>query len=172
MQNQSMGRSRVAPMIRLRRARGSPKKSIGETVSPYYHALNSCYFAQIWVTVRMPAAAANSELPCPHFSAGERKLKYSGPGFGYNQESSVRMEPIYFFGFSPCLSASVVQRFLSLVVASATPSADAIAYTQTTCSTGAIPTPQSSAANTKDKPCSPTWQTLTPTQPHKPGNKI
>src|ERR1035437_1470059 len=34
--------------------------------------------------------------------------------------------------------------------------ADAIAYTQTTCSTGAMPTPQSSAANTMDKPCSPT----------------
>src|SRR5579863_1522811 len=49
--------------------------------------------------------------------------------------------------------------------------ADAIAYTQTTCSTGAMPTPQSSAANTMDKPCSPTWQAFTPTQPHKPGNK-
>src|ERR1035438_1290106 len=33
----------------------------------------------------------------------------------------------------------------------ATPAADAIAYTQTTCSTGAMPTPQSSAANTMDK---------------------
>src|ERR1035441_8937693 len=53
----------------------------------------------------------------------------------------------------------------------ATPAADAIAYTQTTCSTGAMPTPQSSAANTMDKPCSPTWQAFTPTQPHKPGNK-
>jgi NADPH:quinone reductase-like Zn-dependent oxidoreductase len=49
--------------------------------------------------------------------------------------------------------------------------ADAIAYTQTTCSTGAIPTPQSSAANIMDKPCSPTWQAFIPTQPHKPGNK-
>src|SRR5260370_37450277 len=48
--------------------------------------------------------------------------------------------------------------------------ADAIAYTQTTCSTGAMPTPQSSAENTMDKPCSPTWQAFTPTQPHKPGN--
>ena len=45
------------------------------------------------------------------------------------------------------------------------------AYTQTTCSTGAVPTPQSSAANTRNKPCSPTWQAVTPTQPHKPGNK-
>eukprot|EP00825_Cyclidium_porcatum_P032828 TRINITY_DN34987_c0_g1_i1.p2 TRINITY_DN34987_c0_g1~~TRINITY_DN34987_c0_g1_i1.p2 ORF type:complete len:164 (+),score=3.47 TRINITY_DN34987_c0_g1_i1:94-585(+) len=45
------------------------------------------------------------------------------------------------------------------------------AYTQTTCSTGAMPTPQSSSANTMDKPCSPTWQAFTPTQPHKPGNK-
>src|ERR1035437_9619440 len=53
----------------------------------------------------------------------------------------------------------------------ATPAADAIAYTQTTCSTGAMPTPHSSAANTMDKPCSPTWQAFTPTQPHKPGNK-
>src|ERR1035438_6296116 len=53
----------------------------------------------------------------------------------------------------------------------ATPTADAIAYTQTTCLTGAMPTPQSSAANTMDKPCSPTWQAFTPTQPHKPGNK-
>src|ERR1019366_4219159 len=49
--------------------------------------------------------------------------------------------------------------------------ADAIAYTQTTCSTGAMPTPQSSAANTMDNPCSPTWQAFTPTQLHKPGNK-
>jgi hypothetical protein len=49
--------------------------------------------------------------------------------------------------------------------------ADTIAYTQTTCSTGAMPTPQSSTANTMDKPCSPTWQAFTPTQPHKPGNK-
>jgi hypothetical protein len=49
--------------------------------------------------------------------------------------------------------------------------ADAIAYTQTTCSTGAMPTPQSSAANTMDKTCTPTWQAFTPTQPHKPGNK-
>jgi hypothetical protein len=48
---------------------------------------------------------------------------------------------------------------------------DAIAYTQTTCSTGAMPTPQLSAANTMDKPCSPTWQAFTLTQPHKPGNK-
>src|SRR5271166_3151138 len=52
----------------------------------------------------------------------------------------------------------------------ATPAAKAIAYTQTTCSTGAMPTPQSSA-NTMDKPCSPTWQAFTPTQPHNPGNK-
>jgi hypothetical protein len=34
-----------------------------------------------------------------------------------------------------------------------------------------MPTPQSSAAITMDKPCSPTWQAFTPTQPHKPGNK-
>jgi hypothetical protein len=46
-----------------------------------------------------------------------------------------------------------------------------IAYTRTTCSTGATPTPQSSAANTMHKPCSPTWQAFTPTQLHKPGNK-
>src|SRR5688572_27463294 len=57
------------------------------------------------------------------------------------------------------------------VIASGRCAADAIAYTQTTCSTGAMPTPQSSAANTPDKPCSPTWQAFTPTQPHKPGNK-
>jgi hypothetical protein len=49
--------------------------------------------------------------------------------------------------------------------------ADAIAYTQTTCSTGVMPTPQSLAPNTMDKPCSPTWQTFTPTQPDKPGKK-
>src|SRR5258708_39486236 len=53
-----------------------------------------------------------------------------------------------------------------------TPSAaDAIAYTQTTCSTGAMPIPQSSAANIMDEPCSLTWQASTHTQPHKPGNK-
>ena len=51
------------------------------------------------------------------------------------------------------------------------PVADAITYTQTTCSTGAMPIPQSSVASTMDKPCSPTWQAFTPTQPHKPGNK-
>jgi hypothetical protein len=48
----------------------------------------------------------------------------------------------------------------------------AIAYTQTTCSTEAMPTPQSSAENTMDKLCSLTWQAFTPTRPHKPGNKI
>jgi hypothetical protein len=53
-----------------------------------------------------------------------------------------------------------------------TPAADAIAYTQPTCSTVAMPTPQSSVANTMDKPCSSTWQTFTATQRHKPGNKI
>src|SRR5258708_26933911 len=40
--------------------------------------------------------AKHAELPCSHFSAGERKLKYPRPGFGYNQESSVRIETIYF----------------------------------------------------------------------------
>src|SRR6267142_312572 len=64
------------------------------SVSPYYHAEISCFLAQIWVTARIPAA--KSELPCPHFSAGERKLKYSGPGLGHNQESAVRIETIYF----------------------------------------------------------------------------
>src|SRR5690242_8510164 len=53
----------------------------------------------------------------------------------------------------------------------ATPAANAIAYTQTTCSTGVMPTPQSSAANAMDKPYSPIWQPFTPTQPQKPGNK-
>src|SRR4029077_16322276 len=47
----------------------------------------------------------------------------------------------------------------------------AIAYTQTTCSTGAMPLPQSSAAKIMDKPCSPTCQAFTLTQAHKPGNK-
>ncbi len=27
------------------------------SVSPYYHALNSCFFAQIWVIVRMHASS-------------------------------------------------------------------------------------------------------------------
>jgi hypothetical protein len=49
--------------------------------------------------------------------------------------------------------------------------ADAIAYTQTTCSTAVMPTRQSLAPNAMDKPCSPTWQTFTPTQPDKPGKK-
>src|SRR3974377_1472625 len=48
----------------------------------------------------------------------------------------------------------------------------AIAYTQTTCSTGVMPTPQSLAAKTMAKPCFLIWQAFTPTQPHKPGNKI
>src|SRR6267142_187097 len=39
--------------------------------------------------------AAKSELPWPHFSSGERKLKYPGTSFGHNQESSVRIGPIY-----------------------------------------------------------------------------
>src|ERR1700728_2318750 len=46
------------------------------------------------------------------------------------------------------------------------------AYTQTTCLTGAMPIPQSSAANITDEPCSLTWQAFTPTRPHKAGNKI
>src|SRR5215469_11013638 len=49
--------------------------------------------------------------------------------------------------------------------------ANAIAYTQTTCSTGAMPAPRSLAARTMSKPCFRTLQALTPTQPHKPGNK-
>src|ERR1700688_2006913 len=49
--------------------------------------------------------------------------------------------------------------------------ADAIAYTQNICSTGAMPTPQSSAANPMDSPGSPTCQAFTPTHHHKPGNK-
>lgn len=53
----------------------------------------------------------------------------------------------------------------------ATLAADAIAYNLATCSTGAMPTPQLSAENTMEKPCSPTWQASTPTQPRKPGNK-
>ncbi len=48
---------------------------------------------------------------------------------------------------------------------------NAIAYTQTTCSTGAMPIPPSSAASITDEPCSHTWQAFTHTQPHKPGNK-
>src|SRR6266403_5318691 len=63
------------------------------SVAPYYHALNSCFLAQIWVTGRMPAT---SELSCPRISAGERNPKYPGSGFGRNQESAVRIEPIYF----------------------------------------------------------------------------
>src|SRR5258708_22273405 len=77
------------------------------SVTPYYHALNSCFFAQIRVTGRTPVA--KSELPCPHFSAGKRKLKYPGPGFGYNQESSVRIETIYFaFSVAQCLRGAKV----------------------------------------------------------------
>jgi len=62
-------------------------------LSPYYHAQNSCFLAQIWVTGRIPAT---SELSCPRISAGERNPKYPGSGFGRNQESAVRIEPIYF----------------------------------------------------------------------------
>src|SRR5258708_21051195 len=49
-------------------------------------------------------------FPCPHFSAGERQPKYSGPGFGYNQESEVRTGPIYFLFFSvpQCLRGAKV----------------------------------------------------------------
>src|SRR5258708_1280056 len=85
------------------------------SLSPYYPTLNSFFFAEIRVTGRTPGA--NSELPSPHFSAGERKLKYPGPGFGYNQESAVQIEPIYFLFFSvpPCLRGAKV---LSLVAAS------------------------------------------------------
>lgn len=38
--------------------------------------------------------------------------------------------------------------------------ADSITYTRTTCSTAAMPMPQSSAANAMDNSSSPTWQTL------------
>ena len=48
--------------------------------------------------------------------------------------------------------------------------ADSIAYTQTTCSSRTVPTPQSSAT-LMGKPCSPTSQTFTHTQPYKHGNK-
>ena len=84
---------------------------------PCYHALNSCFLRKFGSLSGCPQAAANSELPCPHFSAGERKLKYPGPGFGYNQESAVQIEPIYFLFFSvpQCLRGAKV---LSLVAAS------------------------------------------------------
>src|SRR5216683_6092445 len=61
---------------------GGPKQthlSFAFSVTPYYHALNSCFFAQIWVIVRMPQAAANSELPCPQLSAGEMKFETATP---------------------------------------------------------------------------------------------
>src|SRR5216684_5581818 len=84
---------------------------------PCYHALNSCFLRKFGSLSGCPQAAANSELPCPHFSAGERKLKYPGPGFGYSQESAVQIEPIYFLFFSvpQCLRGAKV---LSLVAAS------------------------------------------------------
>src|SRR6267142_4646001 len=58
---------------------------------------------------------ANSKLPCPHFSAGERKPEYPGPG--YNHESAVRIKTHLFFVFSvtQCLCGAKV---LSLVAAS------------------------------------------------------
>src|SRR6267142_1204678 len=94
--------------------RRNPSIFLFFSASPHYHALNSCFLAQIRATGRI--LAAKSELPCPHFSAGERQPKYSGPGFGYNQESEVRIEPIYFLFFSvpQCLRGAKV---LSLVAA-------------------------------------------------------
>src|SRR6267142_6064436 len=46
-------------------------------LSLYYHALNSCFFAQIWVTARIPAA--KSELPCPQFFCWREKAEISRP---------------------------------------------------------------------------------------------
>ena len=66
---------------------------------------------------------------------------------------------------------AVISRTLHWAILSIRRAAGAIDYTQTTCSTGAMPTQQSSAANTMDRPCSPTWQAFTPTQLRKPGNK-
>src|SRR5258708_8884179 len=52
---------------------------------------------------------ANSKLPCHHFSAGERKPEYPGPGPAYIHESAVRIKPLYFF-FSPSPLPSVPPR--------------------------------------------------------------
>src|SRR5258708_17712557 len=98
--------------------------------SPYYHALNSCFFAQIWVIVRMPQTAANSELPCPQLSAGEMKFETATPrpgrdrgcggaktihlSFGFLRASVPPWCKGFVFGcgyVAPWLSASVVQRF-------------------------------------------------------------
>src|SRR5260221_95174 len=69
---------------KARRSKNNPFIFMPFSVAPYYHALNSCFLAQIWVTGRMPA------------TSGERNPKYPGSGFGRNQESAVRIEPIYF----------------------------------------------------------------------------
>lgn len=59
----------------------------------------------------------------------------------------------------------------SVARAPAIPAADDLAYTQTRCSTAAMPSPPSSVESTMDKPCSLTWRAFIPTQPHKPGNE-
>src|SRR6267142_5876555 len=46
-----------------------------------------------------PDASDKQNFPCPRISAGEERLKYPGPGFGYNQESAARIGPIYFLVF-------------------------------------------------------------------------
>src|SRR5258708_10435415 len=81
---------------------------------PCYHALNSCFFAQIWVIVRMPASSGKFRTSVSSFFRWREKAEISRPGFGYNQESAVQIEPIYFLFFSvpQCLRGAKV---LSLV---------------------------------------------------------
>jgi len=64
------------------------------------------FLPQICVTARIPLPA-KSELPCPHFSAGERQPNYSV--VGYTQESRFDRHP-FIFCSSPCLSASLVHK--------------------------------------------------------------
>jgi hypothetical protein len=81
--------------------------------SPYYHARNSCFPAQIWTTAL--TLAAKSQLPCPHLSDGERVWTYRKPFFGDTTRGpAVRNNPHYFL-LSPCLR---VQRSCLLVAAS------------------------------------------------------
>src|SRR6266851_2729921 len=53
--------------------------SFVSSMSPYYHALNSCFLRKFGSLSGCTQAAANSELPRPQLSAGEMKFETATP---------------------------------------------------------------------------------------------
>src|SRR5216684_8390271 len=91
--------------------------SFVSSMSPYYHALNSCFLRKFGSLSGCTQAAANSELPRPQLSAGEMKFETATPRPGRDRGAGGPKQFIYLLGFSvpQCLRGAKV---LFLVAAS------------------------------------------------------